>query len=295
MPELSRRAFESVAGLDLPSPSGWSHTGPRPPLLQLDSISSPFQLGLMPGKSVAYLETFRGCPLSCTFCEWGASERSKAVFSTDYLERELEAFADLKSPAVFLLDAGLNLNARAFRNLCEAEARVGFLKNTELWCEIYPTLVRDEHLEFLGSIGPTWLGVGLQSIDPEVLKAHERPFDQKRFEANVPKLAKLSNVELQIIFGLPGDSLEGFRRTFEFARSFSVRVRAYHCLVLPDALMTRGRPDWDMRYDPLSLHMISCRGWPAEDIQQVRDELTREALASGGGAGEFWWFIPPRS
>jgi len=295
LPELSRSGLESVRGLDLPAHSGWTRTGPRAPLLQLDAISSPFQLGLMPAEGVAYLETFRGCPLSCAFCEWGATDGSKAVFSTEYLVRELEAFADLKVPAVFLLDAGLNLNARGFRNLCEAEARVGFLKSTEFWCEIYPTLVRDEHLEFLGAIGPTWLGVGLQSLDPEVLKAHQRPFDRNRFEANVPKLAKLSNVELQIIFGLPGDSPEGFRRTLEYARSFSVRVRAYHCLVLPDALMTRGRPEWDMRFDPLNLNMISCLGWTAEDIQEVRDDLTREALATGGGAGSFWWFLPPPS
>lgn len=293
LPELSKAALQSVPGLDLPSPTGWSSTGPRPPLLQLDEISSPFQLGLMPGRSVAYLETFRGCPLSCTFCEWGASDGAKAVFSTEYLVRELEAFAQLEAPAVFLLDAGLNLNARGFRNLCAAEARVGFLKSIKFWCEIYPTLVKDEHLEFLAAIGPSYLGVGLQSLDPDVLRAHERPFDRSRFEANVPKLAKLSNVELQIIFGLPGETPAGFRRTLEYARSFSVGVRAYHCLVLPDALMSRGRPEWNIRFDPLNLNMISCLGWTAEDFEEMRGDLTREALASGGAAGAFWWFFPP--
>jgi radical SAM superfamily enzyme YgiQ (UPF0313 family) len=295
LPELSRSGLESVQGLDLPDPSGWTRTGSRAPLLQLDDISSPFQLGLMSRGTVAYLETFRGCPLSCSFCEWGATEGSKAVFSTDYLVRELEAFAELGAPAVFLLDAGLNLNARGFRNLCEAEARVGFLKSIKFWCEIYPTLLRDEHIEFLTAIGPSYLGVGLQSLDPDVLKAHERPFDRHRFEANVPRLASLSNVELQIIFGLPGDSPDGFRRTLEYARSFSVGVRAYHCLVLPDALMTRGRPEWDIQFDPLNLTMISCRGWAVDDFQEMRGDLTREALASGGAAGNFWWFFPGRS
>jgi len=33
----------------------------------LDGIASPFQLGLMPATGVVYLETFRGCPLSCRF------------------------------------------------------------------------------------------------------------------------------------------------------------------------------------------------------------------------------------
>jgi len=157
---------------------------------------------------------------------------------------------------------------------------------------IYPTFVRDEHLEFLGSIGPSYLGVGLQSLDPDVLKAHDRPFDRKRFEAAIPQLAKLANVEIQIIFGLPGDSPEGFRRTLDYARSFGVGVRAYHCLVLPDALMTRGRPEWDMHFDPYNLNMISCLGWTPSSLQEMRSYLTSEAVASGGTAGNFWWFFP---
>ena len=295
LPELSRQGLKSVPGLDIPTPEGWIHTGPRPLLTELDTIASPFQLGLMPRNSVAYLETFRGCPLSCTFCEWGASEGSKAVFSHDYIVRELEAFAEDNVPAVFLLDAGLNLNTRGFRNLCTAEAQVGFLRTTNFWCEIYPTFVRDEHLEFLASIGPSYLGVGLQSLDPAVLKAHDRPFDRKRFEAAVPQLAKLTNVELQIILGLPGDSPEGFRRTLDFARSFDVGVRAYHCLVLPDALMTRGRAEWDMVYDPYNLNMISCLGWTQSNLHEMRAYLTAEALACGGTAGQFWWFFPRAS
>jgi radical SAM superfamily enzyme YgiQ (UPF0313 family) len=292
LPVLSRQALESVPGLDLPTPSGWVKTRPRPLLAQLDAIASPFQLGLMPNETVAYLETYRGCPLSCAFCEWGATSGAKAVFSTDYIVRELEAFASLGVPAVFLLDAGLNLNAQGFRNLCAAEAHVGFLKSIGFWCEVYPTFVREEHLQFLASIGPSYLGVGLQSLDPQVLKAHGRPFDRRRFETAVPELAKRAKVELQIIFGLPTDSPEGFRRTLEFARSFRVGVRAYHCLVLPDALMTRSQPEWDIHYDPLNLNMISCQGWTAGDFEEMRGDLTEQAKACDGSAGNFWWFFP---
>src|SRR5262249_26608102 len=128
---------------------------------------SPFQLGLMPGGSVAYLETYRGCPFSCTFCEWGASDAARTVFSADYLARELEAFARQRVPALFLLDAGLNLNARGFRNLHEAESRVGYLKSAGFWCEVYPSHVKDEHLDFLSRVRASYLGVGLQSLDPE--------------------------------------------------------------------------------------------------------------------------------
>ena len=295
LPELTRAALRSVPGLHLPASGVWMQTGHRAPTLDLDAIASPFQLGLMPANSVAYLETYRGCPLSCRFCEWGASETSKAVFSAEYIARELEAFARQGSPSVFLLDAGLNLNAKGFRNLLAAESRVGFLKSSLFWAEIYPTHIQEEHLEFLSKVGTSYLGVGLQSLDPAVLKLHDRPFDRTRFEKALHLLTSVTTAELQIIFGLPGDTPEGFRRTLEYARSFPVAVRAYHCLVLPDALMSRGRPGWDMRYDPVNLAMQSCLGWSEEDVLAMRAELDSATAASGGKAGKYWWSFPRRS
>jgi len=295
LPALTRDALSAVPGIYVATPggTGWKHTGHRPAMASLDDIPSPFQLGLMPAQSVAYLETYRGCPLGCRFCEWGAKETSKAVFSTDYIARELEAFAEYGAPAVFLLDAGLNLNAQGFRNLVAADARVGMLRSTKFWAEIYPTLVRDEHLEFLSRVGPSYLGVGLQSLDERVLALHDRPFDRGRFERNMRALASVTTPELQIIFALPGDSPDGFRQTLEYARSFGVAVRAYHCLVLPDALMTRGRPEWRMRYDPATLAMIECDGWTPEEVTAMREELARETGKSNGHSGNYWWSFPP--
>ena len=292
LPVLDRAALRGVCGLHLPSSGPWLQTGHRPPTEALDLIASPSQLNLMPDNSVAYLETYRGCPLSCRFCEWGASESARSVFSTDYIVRELEAFAQQRASTVFLLDAGLNLNAKGFRNLLEAEARVGVLRNTTFWAEIYPTHIKDEHLDFLSRIGTSYLGVGLQSLDPAVLKLHDRPFDRPRFEAALARLIPVAQCELQIIFGLPGDTPRGFLETLAYARSFGVGVRAYHCLVLPDALMTRGRDGWDMRYDPGNLSMISCLGWSADDIRQMRARLDHETASAGGKSGSYWWSFP---
>lgn len=292
LPVLDRAALRGVAGLHLPADGLWRQTAPRPPVADLDAIASPFQLGLMPAGAVAYLETYRGCPLSCRFCEWGASEAARAVFSVDYLVRELQALRAARPTSVFLLDAGLNLNARAFAHLAEAERQVGALREMQFWAEIYPTLIKDEHLEFLTRVGPSYLGVGLQSLDPQVLKLHDRPFQRTRFEAALQRLIPVGTAELQIIFGLPGDTPAGFWRTLDYARSFGIAVRAYHCLVLPDALLTRGRPDWAMVFDPVTMAMRSCLGWREADIEATRALLDAEVAAAGGRAGRYWWSFP---
>lgn len=292
LPVLSRSALESVKGLKLPAHGGgWMDSGHRAPV-PLDDIASPYQTGLIKANTVAYLETFRGCPFSCSFCEWGATGDSKAVFSTDYITRELEAYARHNVAAVFSVDAGLNLNHQAFRNLRDAESRVGFLKKVTFWSEIYPSLIKEEHLEFLSSVHATYLGIGLQSTDPEVLKGLQRPFDQRRLETVVRQVCDVAEAELQVIFGLPGDSPAGFRRTLEMARSMPVGVRAYGCLVLPDALMTRSKPEWNIDFDPISLRMKSCAGWSERDVHDMRAWITDEVRAAGGRSGDYWWFFP---
>ncbi|HEX9698456.1 MAG TPA: cobalamin-dependent protein [Acidobacteriota bacterium] len=293
-PELNRAALGSVGGLHLPTSNGWIDTGPRTPIADLDQIASPFQLGLMPDHSVAYLETYRGCPMSCAFCEWGRADNPGTVFSQDYIAAELAAYAAADVPAVFLVDAGLNLNAKAFRNLAAAERQVGFLRRAGFWCEVYPSLIKDEQMEFLGSVGgSSYLGIGLQSLDDDVLRALQRPFKRDRFETVVHQLAPIADAEIQIIFGLPTDSPDGFRRTLEYALSFPASVRAYHCLVLPDALLTRSLPEWDVQFDPRTLEMVSCAGWSYADLQQMRGYLGDLASSVGGSAGQFWWHLPP--
>ncbi len=292
LPELTRQAFLTISGVALPAGSGWTKTAKRPAIIMLDALASPYALGLMPRGGVAYLETYRGCPLSCRFCEWGLKDDPNVAFSVDYIARELELIREHRSQVIFLLDAGLNLNITGFRNLRAANERSGILKDIMLWAEVYPSAIRDEHLAFLDDVGAAYLGVGLQSMDPSVLEKQNRPFDPQRFEAAVRSVAAHVDIELQIIMGLPGDTPEGFRRTFAYARSLPADVRVYHCLVLPDALMTRSLPEWKIRFDPKTLVLRSCLGWSEEAIEKTREELRAYALANDGTAGDFWWSFP---
>ncbi len=293
IPDTSIESLKRVGGLSIPVKGGWYETGPRTPIAMLDDIISPYQLDLMPYHAVAYLETFRGCPMSCRFCEWGDSDNSTTVFSKEYILNEFEAFERCDASAVFLVDAGLNLNKHAFENLKQAERESNYLKNSGgLWAEIYPSIIKDEHMEFLDEVGVGYLGIGLQSMDPKVLKDHQRGFSMDRFESSVRKIASVFQAEIQIIMGLPGDTPEGFKRTLEFARSMPVSVRAYHCLVLPDALLTRGKEEWDVLFDPITMEMVSCEGWSEEQILEMREYLDGYAKQSGGTAGDFWWYWP---
>ena len=165
LPELTRAGFDTVRGFDLPVPAGGASRA-APAIARLDEISSPFQLGLMGSR----LPTWRCSAvlrLPAGSANGGARVAAKTVFSPPTSTGELEAFARHGVPASFLVDAGLNLNAEAFRNLYEAADRIGLLKPINfLEAETHPTQVREEHLEFLSAMQASYLGVGVESIDP---------------------------------------------------------------------------------------------------------------------------------
>jgi radical SAM superfamily enzyme YgiQ (UPF0313 family) len=287
--DRSREALREIPGLAVSTGSGWLLTRERP-LPPLDTLASPYVMGLVGGdpanpRATGHLETFRGCPLSCTFCQWGdLSGKSNRVFSKDYLVRELRAFQDNYLRHVFIIDAALNLNQRAFRNLAAAEREVGFFRQGHLITEVYPSHITDEHIEFIAAAKDVTLGVGVQSLDKQVLDGVERPFDEARFRRVMKDLIGVApRTTIELIVGLPGDSPERFRETLDRALELGCGVRVYRCLVLPNALMTRAPASFRMEFDPYTLKMQSCLGWSRQDLESMLGELAdRVAVAEEG-------------
>jgi hypothetical protein len=217
------------------------------------------------------------------------------VFSREYLTRELELVRDAGLKRTLLVDAALNLNPRAFRNLVAAERDVRVLRDTAFTCEVYPSHLSDEHLSFLEELGGRAdLGIGLQSYDKEVLRRLNRPFDEARFERVVRTLSSLGcTVTVEIIAGLPGDTPASFLRTLERARELPCRVRVFHCLVLPDALLDRAPPWADMVFDPVTLQMQSCAGWSERELAETVEKLSLMQEEVGGRGSITWFWLFP--
>lgn len=291
--DRSPASLAELAGLALPADDGWEHTPPRP-LAGLNDLPSPYQMGLVPRGGMGVLQTYRGCPFTCSFCEWGTLESPKRAWEVESLCREFDALARNEVSGTLLVDAGLNLNEHAFRNLREASDLSGFYRDRYIICEIYPAKVNEQHVEFLASVGRPLVGMGLQSFDNEVLSHVERHYDEARFEQTLAEVGAVASVALEIILGLPGDSPENFRRTFERARSLPCALRVYHCCVLPSALMVRAPESYRLDYDPVTLKMYSCLGWTREQLQREVEFVTRQAEVDNGETGQYFWvFSPP--
>jgi radical SAM superfamily enzyme YgiQ (UPF0313 family) len=265
----------TVPGLTVPGPLGFRKTADieRP---ELDAYASPYQLDIVPRGGNGYLETFRGCPISCAFCQWGV-EKADRVHSTEYLASHLRGIDRAGTESVYVTDAGFNLSARAFRNLRDAEREVGALAKRQVLGHIYPTHLREEHLELFDRFGRAEITVGVQSFDEAVLERLGRPFDLERFERVLGELdARGVAVDLELILGLPGDVPANFRRTFEKAIGLASSVRVFYCLALPDALLERA-DDLAVDFDPETFEVRACAGWSAESLRAEWARVRRVA------------------
>lgn len=290
--DRSMAGLAQIPGLTLRREGVWRQGNPGARAV-MDDLASPYAQGLIPAGGIGLLETYRGCPFTCSFCEWGVMEAPRNVLSPDRIGGEFDAMARLGLGAVLLADAGLNLNASGFNALKAAEEETGFLKDRALIAEVYPKALTEDHLRFLEGVGAPHIGIGLQSFDDAVLRHVERKFDPGRLGGLLGALRSVAAVTTEIIMGLPGDTPERFLTSFERARALGTGLRVYHCAVLPSALMARAPVSDEMVYDPVSLRMRSCRGWPGDSIDRMARRLTDEAAAAGGASGDYFWVFPP--
>ncbi len=287
-----QQALGEVAGVTQWYDGAW-HAAKSRPLGDLNELASPYVQGIVPPGGLSVLQTYRGCPFSCSFCEWGVMESPKRVRTREHLSEEFLSMGEIQTTGALIVDAGLNLNAKAFAELEAAVSETGYLKDRKLICEIYPSKINERHLRFLEEVGEPMVGVGLQSFDPNALTEVERSFDEVRFDQNVAALNNLGHVAIEIILGLPGDTPATFRETFWRARSYPCTLRVYHCVVLPSALMVRSPPEHQLNYDPVWLKMISCLGWSEEDLKKECNFLDEYARKNQGATGDFLWVFSP--
>lgn len=229
---------------------------------------------------LVYYETSRGCYFNCKFCAWNVAKTALPGiynYPLDKVKNDLEKIFRLPLlDRLMLSDSNIMLDrdrcVRIFgyiRELNRKRSRQG-LPFIRLTFDFNPQYLTDELIDELAKMNISVTGFGLQSADEKVLSIAKRKFDKQKYVSNLKKIkAKGINFILQIIFGLPGDTLEKFRKTIEFALS-EVRPHSISCfrfLILP------GSPFWYEKQqhgiiheDYPYYHVISTNTFSKQDI-----------------------------
>lgn len=184
----------------------------RAALADLDRIPSPFAAGLVQvDKPLVYYETSRGCPFSCAFC-MSSIESGVRSFSMERIKRDLQLLMEAGARTVKLADRTFNYDAKRadeiWRFILEHN------RDSKFHFEIAAELLTEENLALLSQVpaGVFRFEIGVQSGGQETLAKVERKSSLLKLYRNVQRLKSETEVtvHLDLVAGLPGESLPGF-------------------------------------------------------------------------------------
>lgn len=180
----------------------------------------------------ALWELARGCPFKCSYCYESKGQKRVRMFPMERIEKELDLFAQKKIPQVFVLDPTYNANKQRAINLINLIAKK--TPDTFYYFEARAEFI-DRQLAHAFTRIPCALQIGLQSADERVCSLVNRPFNRKNFEKGIRALNDEGVIfGLDVIYGLPGDSLRGYKDSIDFAISLYPNNLELFCLsVLP--------------------------------------------------------------
>jgi len=264
--------WERIPGLSWRSGATVQHSADRGPEA-LDELPSPWLSGVLqptPEGGVLW-EVARGCPFACSFCFDAAGCHQLRPLPRKRLAAELRQFVRQGATQAWVLDSTFNyppergvqllqlLRETAPQLHYHLEAKADFLDRrtarllAELNCSVQ---------------------VGLQSAHREVLRTVNRPFDRERFEHALHLLASEGvTYGLDLIYGLPGDSYDGFCASLDFAlRHAPNQLDIFPLAVLPGTALHAQRDRFRLRAEPEPPYtLLASDDFPEPELQRCRE------------------------
>jgi hypothetical protein len=210
-----------------------------------------------------YYETSRGCPFSCTYC---LSSATKGIFHKGLaqIEAELELILAHRPAVLRFIDR--TFNDRPERALAIWRYLGKRQTDTLFHFEISPDRFSEKMFAFLGQVPPGMFQfeIGIQSTNPETLRAVRRPIDTGQAHAIVARLASFNNIHLHVdlILGLPFETRESFLQSFAEVFSMGAHYIQMGLLkILPDTPIFQSAEEFGYRHCRHPPYAIVASRW----------------------------------
>jgi radical SAM superfamily enzyme YgiQ (UPF0313 family) len=236
---------------------------------------------------ISYIETSRGCPFRCSFCLSAGS--GVRFFPLDFVKEQILKLSLSGTHTVKFVDRTFNCNAERAYEIFDFTAKL------ETSCcfhfEVAADLFDERTLKLLTEVQPGRfrLETGLQSFHEPTLEASNRKTNIKKAEKNIRTLLKAQNihVHLDLIAGLPYETLEDFKKGFDRVYSLEAHTLQLGFLKLLHGSVLRKQAEaLQIQYSEKPPYEIISSPWLSENDIRILKQ-TENALQHTYNKGRF--------
>ncbi len=277
--------WHSIPGISFIDPQGKFYTHPLGPRIKdLDSIPSPYLSGIFdpllekwPNREwVGTWESNRGCPFSCSFCDWGSLTQSKVYrYDLERLKAEIEWFGANRVGNIFSADANFGI----FERDVELAKQFALVSKKTGYPQCVQTQtaknVKQRNFEIQKILADAGLNsvtsLAVQSTHPEVLKAINRQNISLQAYREIQQFCLDNGIfsYTDIILGLPEETYDSFANTIDDVLNHGQfnKIICYNASILPNAEMAQ--PAYRERYglESIQIHFPG-HGEPPDGIYE---------------------------
>ena len=285
-----QHSWHTIAGTSHLTTQGEFHNNPKGERIKdINTIPSPFLTGAFDEvmkahpnqKWIALWETNRGCPFSCTFCDWGSSTQSRvSQFAVERLKQEVAWFAEKRIDFVFCCDANFGILPRDVelaQYVADTKRDTGFpmalsVQNTKNATErayLVQKILSDSGL----NKGVT---ISMQSVDKTTLKNIKRENISLNSYQELQRRFTRDRVETytDLILGLPGETYQSFKAGIATVveNGQHNRIQFNNLSILPNAEM--GAPEYQRQHGMVMIEsdIINIHGSLADADNEILEK-----------------------
>ena len=267
-------SLENIAGIVYREENGSLHNNGWRPIMDLSQVPFAYEDLEDFRNRIIYYESSRGCPFSCSYC-LSSVDKKLRFRDLSLVKKELQFFLDHQVPQVKFVDRTFNCKHD------HAMAIWQYIKDhdngvTNFHFEISADLLREEELQLMKTMRPglIQLEIGVQSTNPQTIRAIHRTMDFKKLTEIVNQIHSFRNIHqhLDLIAGLPYEDYDSFHRSFNDVYALHPQQLQLGFLkVLKGSHMKEMAQDYGIVYKEQEPYEVLGTKWlPYEDILRLK-------------------------
>lgn len=239
---------------------------------------------------IIYYESSRGCPFSCSYC-LSSIDKKLRFRDLELVKKELQFFLDHRVPQVKFVDRTFNCKHEhamtIWKYILEHDNGV-----TNFHFEISADLLREEEMELMSQMRPglIQLEIGVQSTNPETIRAIHRHMDLKKLEHCVNRVHSFRNIHqhLDLIAGLPYEDYDTFHQSFnDVYRMKPDQLQLGFLKVLKGSLMQKEAEVYGIVYKEKEPYEVLSTNWLTYG-EVLKLKMVESMVEVYYNSGQFW-------